>query len=349
MPDISQVDGGRLTLFQPANIFFDVSDLFKEFGQQWNGWYKPAEEEVTFEGKQYALPYSIDSSLMLYWKDVLDEGGVTIEPSTWTWDFLFETANSLQRPPDLYGVGFQFNKAGTDAEGTFTMMLHGFGGGLQKEDSRTPDIKSTAMLETLNYVKKTWDMGVYPPGVTGWDNAGNNTAFQDKKVIFVNNPASPLVWFRNNKPDDLPKVAVAAMPAGPKGAFTSAYLRDGFALFRQTPDDRQELAISLMRHLYSNEVYRNWMSIAFPAPAVAGMEDLEIWKNPQRAGFLEAAKTGVLSGYPGKRTPALAELGTYTPMLTMILRVIVDKWTPEQAIDEMDKVAQEIFTKHFKN
>jgi multiple sugar transport system substrate-binding protein len=346
LPDISQVDSGRFTLFYPTGIFADVSDLYKEFAQQWKGFYKVAEQVVTADGKQWALPYSIDSALILYWRDVLEAGGVTSAPKTW--DEFYDVAKRLQRPPDLYGVGFQFNKAGTDAEGTFTLMLYSFGGSIQKADSRTPNIKSPETLFTLNYIKKTWDMGVYPPGVTGWDNASNNTALQDKKVIFIHNPASPLVWFRNNKPQELPKIGVTGTPGGPRGQFNSAYLRDGFALFKQTPEPRQKLARSLMKHLYSTEVYRQWMTLAFPAPAVAGMEDLEIWKNPQRAGFLEAAKTGVLDGYPGRPNPALAELGTYTPMLTMILRVIVDKWTPEQAIDEMDKLAQDIYKKHYR-
>jgi ABC-type glycerol-3-phosphate transport system substrate-binding protein len=137
------------------------------------------------------------------------------------------------------------------------------------------------------------------------------------------------------------------MPAGPKGSFASAYVRDGWVLFKSTPDKRQDLVISLMRHLYSRDVYRKWMELAFPAPAVAGMEDLEIWKNPQRAGFLEAAKTGVLDGYPGTPTPAYSELGTRLPVISMILRVIIDKWTPDKAIDELDQVARDVFRKHY--
>ncbi len=200
----------------PSGIYSDVSDLYAEFGKAWGGWYKPAQQLATKDGKQYMLPYSLDSNLILYRKDILDAGGIKEAPKTW--DELFEVAKKLQQPPNLYGVGFQFNKAGTDAEDTFRLMMLGYGAAIVKEDGKLGNVKSPEMLEFLKRLKSSWDMGVYPPGVTGWDNASNNTALQDEKVIFINNPASPLVWFRTNKPDMLPKIGVAAVPGG-KGSW----------------------------------------------------------------------------------------------------------------------------------
>ena len=103
-----------------------------------------------------------------------------------------------------------------------------------------------------------------------------------------------------------------------------------------------------MRHLYSKEVFTKWMELAFPAPAVAGMENLDIWKDPRRGGFLEAAKTGVLSGYPGPETPAWGEFSTRTPYINMLARVIVEKWEPKKAIEEQAKVQKDIWAKHYK-
>ncbi|HYU17727.1 MAG TPA: extracellular solute-binding protein [Chloroflexota bacterium] len=344
LPDISQVADVRFTLFYPAGIYLDVSDLYAEFAKQWNGFYKPGERIVTRNGKQYALPYSIDTSLILYRKDILDEGGYKESPKTW--DELFEVAQKLQKPPNLYGIGFQFNKAGTDSENTFFCMMLSYGASLVKEDSKTPNVKTPEMLAFLNALKKSWDMGVYPPGVTGWDNASNNTALQDEKVIFIHNPASPLVWFRNNKPDMLPKIGVSAAPGGPKGQFNQAYVRDGFAILNTGNQKKIDLAKDLMRRLYSNEVYRKWIQLAFPAPAVAGMEDHEVWKNPQRKGFLDAAKTGILQGHPGESTPAYSELVSRTPLINAATRMVVDKWSPEQAQDELAKVVEDVMSKY---
>jgi hypothetical protein len=101
-----------------------------------------------------------------------------------------------------------------------------------------------------------------------------------------------------------------------------------------------------MRHLYSKDVYRRWMELAFPAPAVSGMEDLEIWKNPQRKGFLDAAKTGILLGHPGPPTPAYSEFNTRVPLISAAARMAVEGWSPEQALDELAKTAEDVFSKY---
>jgi ABC-type glycerol-3-phosphate transport system substrate-binding protein len=293
------------------------------------------------------LPYSIDSSLMLYRNDILQEGGVKEFPKTWS--EMFDTVKKLQKPPDLYGCGFQFNKAGTDAEATFGMMALSYGATLVKEDSKTTNVKTPEMKAFLTELKRSWDLGIYAPGVTGWDNSANNVSLQDGKTIVIHNPASPLVWFRQNKPDMLPKIGVAGTPAGPTGkAYNSAYIRDGFAIMKTGNDKNVQLSRELMRHLYSKDVYRQWIQLAFPAPAVSGMEDHPVWQNPQRKGFLDAAKTGILGGYPGEFTEAYAELGTRVPWLTMAIRMVVDKWSPEQAMDEADKVARDVYGKYYK-
>jgi multiple sugar transport system substrate-binding protein len=345
-PDISQVNDGRFILFYPANVFLDVTDLYKEVGAPYGGFYKVAEQQATKNGKQYMLPYSIDSSLILYRKDILDAAGLQAPK---TWDELYDQAARLQKPPELYGVGFQLNNAGTDAEGTYYTMALSFGASLVGPDSKTVTVNTPEMLNFVNYVVKQWDRGVYPPGVTGWDNAANNVNFQEERVIFIDNPASPIVWARQNKPEFLPKIGVSNIPAGPTGkSFTRAYVRDGFALFTTTPEKRQELAKDLLRKLYSKEVYTKWVELAFPAPATQGLENLDIWKNPQRGAFLEAAKTGILNGYPGEPTPAYAELSTRVPFLSMLQRVIVEKWEPKRAIEELEKVAKDIYAKHYK-
>ncbi len=189
-------------------------------------------------------------------------------------------------------------------------------------------------------------MGIYPPGVTGWDNAANNTALQDEKAVFIQNPASPLVWFRTNKPDMLPKIGVSGAPAGPKGQFNTAYIRDGFAVLNTGNQKRMDLSRDLIRHLYSKDVYTQCINLAFPSPAVSGMENLDIWKNPQRKGFLDSAKTGILLGHPGPPTQAYSEFNNRQPLISAFARMVVDGWSPEQALDELAKVAEEVFSKY---
>jgi multiple sugar transport system substrate-binding protein len=344
LPDVTQADDGRFTAFYKSGIFTDHSALFAEMGKQWNGWYKAGEQIVTVDGKQWMMPYSLDSSLILYRRDILEAAGFKEPPKTW--DEMFDMAKKAQSPPNVYGVGFQVNKAGTDAETTYNLMMLSYGGKIVNEDGKIANIKTPEMLAFLNRLKSSWELGIYPPGVTGWDNAGNNTALQDEKVIFIQNPASPLVWFRDNKKDMLPKIGVAGAPAGPKGQFNPAYIRDGFAVLNTGNQKRMDLSRDLIKFLYTKEVYTGWINLAFPSPAVAGMEDLEIWKNPQRKGFLDAAKTGILQGYPGKPSQAYSEFNNRQPLISAMARMVVDGWTPEKALDELAQTAEDTFSKY---
>lgn len=344
-PDISQVDSGRYTQFYPSNVFVDVSDLYQDFGKTWNGWYSVADKTATRDGKQFMLPYSIDTSLCLHWRDMLESAGVK---SIATWDEFFAGCKKASNPPQIYPVGYQLSKC-SDAEGTWSLMMFSFGASIVKDDSKTINIKTPEMKKFLEYFKVQLDAGMFPPGATGWDNASDNTAMQSRAIVADQDPASVIVWLRDNRPEDLPKLGAVGTPGGPAGQFTSAYVRDGFAVLATGDDKKISLSKDLLRQVYSNEVYRKWIGLAFPSPAVKGMEDHEVWQNPLRKGFLESAKNGILDGYPGMPTTAYAELGTRMPVSTMIVRMAVDNWTPEQAMDEADQVAHDVFGKYYKS
>ena len=40
----------------------------------------------------------------------------------------------------------------------------------------------------MNELKRSWDLGIYPPGVTGWDNASNNKYLISGKGSLILNP-----------------------------------------------------------------------------------------------------------------------------------------------------------------
>ncbi len=64
----------------------------------------------------------------------------------------------------------------------------------------------------------------------------------------------------------------------------------------------------------------------------------------------KSLKIGVYGGYPAPfDNAAMAELGGENqPIGMMCVRVLVDGWEPEKAIDEADKFAKDTFAKYFK-
>jgi multiple sugar transport system substrate-binding protein len=344
LPDVSAVAGGRIALHYPAGIYADISDLYGELADQYGGFFSPAEQMATIDGSQWVIPYSIDTSLFYYRQDILDEKGLSIPT---TWDEYVETMKAAQNPPDTFGAGIGLNLAAGDSEATFNLMKLGYGSSWVAEDGKTITINSPETREWLDYTVNTmYAADIFPPDVFEWDNASNNAAYQNESVVSIHNPASVLVWLLANKPELADVTAIAGVPAGPQGQFMSAGVRVAWSIFNTVPQANQELGKDLLRYLMEPEQYEPWIALAFAAPSVAKYAEMDTWQDPQRAGFLEASKTGILTGYPGPVTPAASELGSRNPTLAMVLRVIIDGWTIEQAVEEADQVANDIYSKY---
>jgi len=75
---------------------------------------------------------------------------------------------------------------------------------------------------------------------------------------------------------------------------------------------------------------------------------LPMWTGT-RAAFNLAAQVGTYGGYPAPfDNAAMAELGSADPPIgTMVVRVLVDGISPEQAIAEADEFAKRVFEKYY--
>jgi ABC-type glycerol-3-phosphate transport system substrate-binding protein len=344
LPDVSAVAGGRIALHYPAGLYADVSALYGELADTYGGFFGPADRMATIDGSQWVIPFSIDTSLMYYRKDILDEKGLALPTN---WSEYVEVVKAAQTPPDIYGAGIGLNQAAGDAENTFNLMRLGYGSTTVAEDGKTITINSDATREWLDFVLNTmYAADIFPPDAFEWDNASNNAAYQNESAISIHNPASVLVWMLENKPDLAAVTAIQSVPAGPQGQFNSAGIRLAWAMFNTSPQEKQDLGADLLRYLMAPEQYEPWIALAFAAPPVAQYETMEIWQDPQKAGFLEGAKTGVLSGHPGPVTPAASELGTRNPSLTMVLRTVIDGWSIEEAVAEAEQVALDVYSKY---
>ena len=110
----------------------------------------------------------------------------------------------------------------------------------------------------------------------------------------------------------------------------------------------KETATDLLRALYTSDIYAPWLEAGFVANVLKEYDTLPMWEG-KRAAFNLAAQIGTYGGYPAPYdTGAMAELGSADPPIgSMVVRVLIDGWTPEDAIAEADAFAKRVFEKYY--
>jgi ABC-type glycerol-3-phosphate transport system substrate-binding protein len=119
-----------------------------------------------------------------------------------------------------------------------------------------------------------------------------------------------------------------------------------FGVFKNSKDP--EAAMSLIAHLVSpaetvrvmNDSYGQFTPVLDKARA-ASKEYFN--KNENYRTFARAAEWFSPTGWPGPVTAAAAEVQASNVLTDMPAKVIVDKWSVDQAIDWADKKIKEIY------
>ena len=104
----------------------------------------------------------------------------------------------------------------------------------------------------------------------------------------------------------------------------------------------------LVKGLYDSSIYAPWLELGFVTNPLHEYDTLPMWTG-KRAQFNLAANIGIYGGYPAPYdNAAMSELnGPNGPIGSMMVRVLIDGWTPEDAIAEADAFAKDVFSKYF--
>ena len=191
--------------------WYDSGDFLKGIwaGGQW-------------KGKQYLIPMSAESSILIYRKDLFDAKGIAVPT---TFDQLEAAAKALNNPPTIYGIGDRGARGSGQNIYIWTSFLRGFGGDFFKKfpDDLTPTLNTPQAIQATQFYADL-DKKYGPPGVANWTNLETYQGARDGvTACYVDaTPHAPLV--------DDPKTsktagkwACAKVPAGPAGAFPAIY------------------------------------------------------------------------------------------------------------------------------
>jgi multiple sugar transport system substrate-binding protein len=341
-PDITRVGAGYVHLYRSQGHLLEVTDLVEKMKKVQGGLFPISLSGVMHKDKAYGVPQSVSPRPLVTRMDILDAAKVT-PPKTW--DEFVEVCKKLQKPPKLTGFGMCLGLH-SDTENDVMNIIWCHGGQLVEADNKTVVLQSKGTIAATQFIIDMYHKHkIIPKGAVGWDNTGNNKAYQSRQVIFVTNPTSIFAHLAESDKELHAVTGLLPTPAGPAGAFDSLGSTE-WLLFKRNP--YPELAKGLAEYWMAPENLRvtieegdgRW------GPPYRGMYDSDFWKRPVFQYWRTMLEGGRQFAYAGIASPASGEVIATNVLSRMMHRVLVEDWEAEKAVEEAHKKAVEIYARH---
>jgi multiple sugar transport system substrate-binding protein len=344
MPDALDMGQGQMLLLSQAGQLEILDDLYQEIGEAQGGWLPSVDrlsDTPAFGGHRYGIPFGVGGNVLFRRADVLEPAGFAEAPQTW--EELADMARATQNPPETYGMGFALSNVG-DGNLT-TTMLQSWGGRIADDEGQNCTIDSPETRAFLEWISQAFADGLFPPGATTWDGAGDNVAYQSGNALFIANPGSVYLYMRDNDPELGEGTKYSALPAGP--AMRIAPMGAPNYRVMPTTSRNKELAADLFKYLADDEFMAEYYFNAIYGPVAQSYMDAPIFtEGPVHLGLLDLVQNGTPPTYPDVDNPAFAEYQTNFLTPRMVQRVVVDNVNIDDAIAETQAACQAIYDKY---
>lgn len=344
MPDAFDMGLDLLLLLSNQGKLVPLDDLYKRIGDANGGWLKSVDNALDpkiFGGTRNGIPYGTGGNVLFRRTDVLTKAGITAAPKTW--QEVKDAAEKTTKPP-LYGMGFAISNVGDG--NVQVQVLQSFGGRIADDAGKQCVIKSPETKTYLEWVADAYAKGLFPPGATTWDGAGDNNAYQSGQAVFIANTGSVTIWMRANDKDLLNNTQYSAMPAGPK-----MRVSPGSPVIRGIPKTSKniEAAKALIEYLAKKEFTTKYYPLAIYGPVLQSETTQDLFKtDPVHMGLADLGVNGTPPAFPDVNNAAYADFNNNFLVPKMIQRVVIDKLSVDQAIDETQKAGDAIYAKYAK-
>jgi multiple sugar transport system substrate-binding protein len=344
MPDALDMGLDLLLLLSTQEgILAPLDDVFTKIGEAQGGWYESiaaSTDTTSIAGGRTGVPFGASGNLLLRRNDALTEAGFTAAPTTW--EELVSQAVAVNKPP-LYGLGLALSNVG---DGNVQMsVMQSYGGRIADDAGKTVTIKSEETRAYLTWVKGAWDQGIFPPGNTTWDGAGDNQAYLSGQAAFIANTGSVAIAAKNDDPDLYESTAYSPLPGGPKGVIspTGPNVRAVSA-----KGSNIDAAKALIEFLANPDFMQSYFNAAIYGPVLKNQAQLAAFngENPILAGLHDLVSNGTPPGHPDVYNTAYGDLSANFIIPKMVQRVVVDGYDFDRAMDEAQTQGQAIYDKY---
>ena len=344
-PDAFDLGRDFMLQLNTQNQLVPMDDVYKKIGDAHGGWLDPvakATDPKTFNGKIPGIPFGVGGNVLFRRTDALKAGGFDKAPDTW--EDLSKQAAASQKPPKTYGMGFALSNVG-DGNLT-TQMMQSWGGRVADDTGKKCTIDSPETRAFLKWITDAYAQNLFPPGVTTWDGAGDNNAYQSGQALFIANTGSVSIWMQQNDKELLDATKYSVLPAGPKTRIST-----------QNPQYRgiwansknKELAKDLMEFLADDKFMADYYANAIYGPVLKSQQSAPIFQTSEvHKGLADLAVNGTAPAYPDVDNAAFAEYQNNFLTPKMVQKIVVDKKSIDDAIKETQAACQTIYDKYNK-
>ena len=343
MPDALDVGLDLQLLLSRQGQFALLDDTYESIGKGQGGWFgavADATDTTKVAGGRTGIPFGVSGNLLLRRNDVLSAAGLNTAPQTW--DELSQQAEKVNKPP-LFGLGLALSNVGDG--NTQISVLQSFGGRIADDAGKTAAIKSDATKAYLTWIKNAWDKGLFPPGNTTWDGAGDNQAYLAGQAVFIANTGSVGIAAKKQDPELFQATLYSSLPGGPKGVISPIQPQ-----LRVIPKSgqNQDTAKALLEFLAQPDFMKAYYAEAIYGPVLQDQAKFDVFggSNAILSGLLDLVKKGTPPAYPDVYNAAYADMSTNFIVPKMIQRVVIDNWDFDKAMDEAQTQIQAIYDKY---
>jgi multiple sugar transport system substrate-binding protein len=342
MPSALDMGEGLALILSQSGVLEPLDELYDELNAtvQFLPVFDQATSPDRYGGNRYGIPFGSSGNVIFRRADLLEPAGFT-EPPT-TWEEMADMARAINDPPNLYGMGFALSNVG-DGNLT-TTILQSWGGRIADDEGKTCTIDSPETRAFLEWITTAYNDGIFPPGATTWDGAGDNVAYQSGQAGFIANPGSVYLWMRDNDPDLAESTKYSAYPSGPAMRVASVG-----ANVRVIPADspHKEQAMDLFRNLAQEDFMEEYYYNAIYGPVGEAYADAPIFSESEvHIGLNDLVHNGTFGAFPDVDNAAFAEYQTNFLTPRMIQRLVVDGISIDEAIAETQTACQAIYDKY---
>jgi multiple sugar transport system substrate-binding protein len=317
--------------------------------------------EKTKKRGYYAFPMKRQTMHIQYWKDMLAEAGFKESdiPKTWNayWDFWCTKAQAGYRKASgkrIFSVGAPMGVDSSDSFYSFLTYMDAYNVKVVDDSGKllvdNPAVKKGLTAAVADYAS-TVDKGCTPPTAVTWKDPDNNVAFHNKQIMMTHNATISIAakWLDDSnseklKPEERAQakknyeelIATGAFPNKPDGKpmqYRSA-VKVG-VIFANAKNKKR--AKEFVQFAMQDENLIPYVEGALGRwyPVTKSGASRSFWTDDPHRKIVHAQFSAGTVPFEFTKNWKFTILNNENVWAKAVNRVVVDKWTPEKAVDEM--------------